>query len=150
MIPGKEKAFDRRVPERNSAKRGTEKAGILRSRRAVGGCPDKSVMRCSAGGDARAEIQLFLRRVKPTFVSRPEIRSPCRVVPGGAISLSCESVPECRTRSPVPYPSSDPHPPADPTCSHMVAAKAVRFNYLVRCDQPGKVAGRFGVALRKH
>jgi len=44
------KAVDRKVPEKNSAKRDKEKAGILRSRRAVGGCPDKSVIRRSTGG----------------------------------------------------------------------------------------------------
>jgi len=60
------------------------------------------IIRDSLGADARTASEPLSCRVMPTCVSRPGIRSPCRVVPGGAISLSCENVPECRTQSPAP------------------------------------------------
>src|SRR5439155_24999030 len=59
-------------------------------------------IRDSLGADARTASERLSCRVMPTCVSRQGIRSPCRVVAGGAISLSCENVPECRTQSLAP------------------------------------------------
>lgn len=98
---------------------------------------------------------IFVHLFMLIFLSQQESQSLSLAAPGESILLSCETLPEYRTQSPVPYHPSDPK--QQRVHRFTVSPSDGRLlNYLVRCGQQstmmpgdgrGLQAGRGSISL---